>query len=116
MPTISLARAAATLALILPAVACSTQAPAESAATGAGPPAKLGLCASCHNANGIAVLPAHPHIAGQDADYMRLALAKYRSGERNHPPMKAAVSALTDADLEAIVRYYAALPRDGGAP
>lgn len=78
-----------------------------------GLPPKLGLCASCHNVDGIASLPAHPHIAGQDAAYMRLTLAKYASGERNHAPMRAAVSALTQADLDRIVAYYAGLPRAG---
>jgi len=100
--------------VILSSAAC---APASTPSiTADGPPPKLGLCASCHNANGIATLPAHPHLAGQNADYMRLTLAKYVSGERNHPPMRAAVSALTADDLEHIVQYYAALPRDGGSP
>ena len=79
-------------------------------ATSLTPPAKLGLCASCHNEDGMATLPAHPHLAGQDADYLRLALAKYKSGERNHAPMRAAVSALSQADLDRIVDYYSALP------
>jgi len=106
-------RLLSTLALVAPTVACSND-PGSPAEAGGLPP-KLGLCASCHNVNGIATLPAHPHIAGQDAAYMRLTLARYRSGERNHPPMKAAVGALTEADLDRIVDYYAALPRDGGA-
>ncbi len=79
-------------------------------ATSLTPPAKLGLCASCHNEDGMATLPAHPHLAGQDAAYLRLALAKYKSGERDHAPMRAAVSALTQADLDRIVDYYSALP------
>ncbi len=101
----------AVLGALLPALAAANP---ESAA-GLEPPAKLGLCAACHNTNGIATLPAHPHLAGQNADYLRLALAKYRSGERDHAPMRAAASALSQADLDRIVDYYAALPRDGGA-
>ncbi len=106
-------RLISTLALVAPTVACSNDltGPAE----GAGPPPKLGLCASCHNVDGIATLPAHPHIAGQDAAYMRLAIARYRDGSRAHPPMRAAVNALTEADLDRIVDYYAALPRNGRA-
>ncbi|MGQ0798580.1 MAG: c-type cytochrome [Pseudomarimonas sp.] len=82
----------------------------SSTATSLTPPPKLGLCASCHNENGMATLPAHPHLAGQDAEYLRLALAKYKTGERDHAPMRAAVSALSQADLDRIVDYYAALP------
>jgi cytochrome c553 len=108
MPRTTLRRALSLIVLTLPAVACGSQAAGES-----GLPPKLGLCASCHNNDGIATLPAHPHLAGQDAAYMRLALEKYRSGERKHAPMKAAANALTQADLDRIVDYYAALPRDG---
>ncbi len=102
----ALRRVLTALALTLP-TACSAEGDATL-------PPKLGLCASCHNVNGIATLPAHPHLAAQDAAYMRLTLEKYRSGERRHAPMRAAVSALTQADLDRIVDYYAALPRDGG--
>jgi len=79
-------------------------------------PAKLGLCASCHGANGIATLPAHPHLAGQDEAYLRAALRAYRSGARQHAPMQAAIGAISDAELDALARYYASLPRDGATP
>ncbi|MFA5683249.1 MAG: c-type cytochrome [Lysobacteraceae bacterium] len=104
---------AALLGLTLAACAPAQTPPATATTATEGLPPKLGLCASCHNVNGIASLPAHPHIAGQDAAYMRLTLAKYASGERNHAPMRAAVSALTQADLDRIVAYYAGLPRAG---
>jgi len=94
-----------TALLALAALNVSTSVAAAPAA-----PPKLGLCASCHNADGMATLPAHPHLAGQNADYLRLALAKYKSGERDHAPMRAAVSALSQSDLDRIVDYYAALP------
>lgn len=88
-----------------------------SAALAAGdPPPKLGLCASCHGSNGIAVLPAHPHLAGQDEAYLRAALAAYRDGSRQHAPMQAALGALSDAELDALAKYFARLPRDGGEP
>jgi len=86
------------------------------AAASPSPPPKLGLCASCHGANGIAVLPAHPHLAGQDEAYLRAALAAYRNGARQHAPMQAAVGVLSEAELDALARYFASLPRDGGEP
>ena len=78
-------------------------------------PVRLGLCAACHGENGIAALPAHPHLAGQDAEYLRQSLAKYRSGERQSPQMQAILGAVSAAEQEALVLWYASLPRDGGA-
>lgn len=96
--------------------ACSAQSGSASTTPDGGAantelPAKLGLCASCHNVNGLATLPGYPHLAGQSADYMRLSVAKYRSGERPHAAMRASVSALTEDDLDRIIDYYASLPR-----
>ena len=78
-------------------------------------PAKLGLCVGCHGAKGIASLSGYPHLAGQDLEYLRLAVAQYRDGGRVHAAMRASVSALTQDDLDSIVVYYAGLPRDGGS-
>lgn len=76
-------------------------------------PAKLGMCVSCHGVDGIAIAPGNPHLAGQDEAYLRSALARYRSGERVHPPMQAVSGALSDADIEALARWYAQQPRQG---
>jgi cytochrome c553 len=81
-----------------------------------GRPAKAGLCVACHGPFGVSNLPGHPHIAGQDESYLRDALLKYRSGERAHAPMKAVVGGLGEADIAALARYYAQLPRDGLGP
>lgn len=78
-------------------------------------PARLGLCAACHGETGQAVAPGTPHLAGQDAAYLRQALAAYRSGARDVAVMRAAVGALGDADADALVRWYAAQPRCAGA-
>ena len=111
-----LARVAMAGALMLMMAACSAQSGSasttpEASGARADLPAKLGLCASCHNVDGLATLPGYPHLAGQRADYMRLSVAKYRSGERPHAAMRASVSALTEDDLNRIIDYYASLPR-----
>ncbi|MCK7593928.1 c-type cytochrome [Pseudomarimonas salicorniae] len=79
-------------------------------------PAKAGLCVACHGQYGVSGLPGHPHIAGQDETYLRESMLRYRSGERPHAPMKAVVGGLSDADIAALARYYAQLPRDGLGP
>jgi cytochrome c553 len=105
--------------ILLPALAaCSgasstPPAPAPAPGSVARPP-QAGLCVACHGAQGISAIPGTPHIAGQDETYLRESLLKYRSGERAHAPMKAAVGSLTDPVIGDLARYYASLPRDGG--
>ena len=93
--------------------ACAPPLAADAAIANA-PPAKLGLCVGCHGARGIASLSGYPHLAGQDAEYLRAAVNQYRDGSRPHAAMRAAVNAITQEDLDLIVAYYATLPRDGG--
>lgn len=72
------------------------------------PPARLGLCAACHGANGHASMPGVPHLAGQRLDYLREALKQYRDGRRNIPVMRAAIGPVSDAELDALARWYSA--------
>lgn len=102
--------AAPLLGLLL--TACGPAAPAADA-TRIERPAKLGMCASCHGVDGIAIAPGNPHLAGQDETYLRGSLGKYRSGERVHPPMQAVSGALSDADIHELARWYAQQPRQG---
>jgi cytochrome c553 len=71
-------------------------------------PARLGLCASCHGESGKAVMKGMPHLAGQDLDYLKTSLAAYRSGARDVAVMRAAVGALSVAELDALAAWYAA--------
>jgi len=41
------------------------------------------ICASCHGERGIAISPAWPSLAGQDAQYIANALHAYKDGSRN---------------------------------
>jgi len=79
-------------------------------------PARLGLCAACHGENGIANVKGVPHLTGQDRDYLVAALRQYRDGERQAAAMRAAAGALSDRDIDALADWYAAQPRDAGAP
>jgi cytochrome c553 len=89
--------AALSLALALPAAAAT---PAK--------PVRLGLCAACHGETGMARVPGAPNLAGQKLDYLRKALADYRDGRRDVPVMRAAVGPLSEADLDALARWYSA--------
>ncbi|MEW5296806.1 MAG: hypothetical protein WDW36_000058 [Sanguina aurantia] len=74
------------------------------------PPARLGLCAACHGSNGHASQPGVPNLAGQNLDYLRDALKQYRSGRRDVPLMRAAIGPVSDAELDALARWYSAQP------
>ncbi len=90
-------------ALILVA-ATSFQARSQSAT----PPARLGLCAACHGADGHASMPGVPNLAGQRLDYLREALQQYRDGRRDIPVMRAAVGPINPAELDQLARWYSA--------
>lgn len=67
-------------------------------------------CDRCH---GPAAAPANlvvPHIEGQPRAYLARVLRAYRDGHRHQSVMHAMGMPLTDADIEAIADYYAALP------
>ncbi|MBE8190506.1 MAG: c-type cytochrome [Candidatus Thioglobus sp.] len=72
--------------------------------------AKSAACAGCHGANGIAIAPNFPNLAGQKYLYLTKAIAAYRDGVRNDPTMKAMTAALTDADIENLGAYFSNLP------
>lgn len=71
-------------------------------------PARLGLCAACHGANGHASMPGAPNLAGQRLDYLREALKQYRDGRRDVPVMRAAIGPVSAAELDHLARWYSA--------
>ena len=91
----------ASLAVALPALAgAGTATPSR--------PARLGLCAACHGETGQAQIPGAPNLAGQSLDYLRIALKHYRDGSRDVPLMRAAIGPVSDAELDALARWYSA--------
>ena len=97
------------LCFVLLILAAPLRAAAPAAAPMA-PPVRLGLCAACHGNDGIATLPGVPNLAGQRLDYLRQALADYRSGRRNVAPMRAAIGPLTTSELDQLAAWYASRP------
>jgi cytochrome c553 len=72
-------------------------------------PQAASLCTSCHGADGIAVAPAYPSLAGQHQDYLVRAIDEYRKGGRKNPIMKGFAGNLSDADIKVIADYFAQL-------
>jgi cytochrome c553 len=93
--------AACCLAAALPVLARSQPATLQ-------PPRRLGLCAACHGPDGDARQPGVPNLAGQNLDYLRDALKQYRSGRRDVALMRAAIGPVSDAELDALARWYSA--------
>lgn len=71
-------------------------------------PAQLGLCASCHGRNGIAVIPNTPHLAGRDRDELLAAMQAYLDGTRGYAPMRAMLSPLRPDDRARLADWFAA--------
>lgn len=83
---------------------------AATGASAATPPARLGLCAACHGADGHARIPGAPNLAGQNYEYLMTALHAYRSGARDVAVMRAAIGPLSEDELQQLARWYSQLP------
>ncbi len=78
--------------------------------------AKSAVCAACHNANGISVIPMYPNLAGQKEAYLVSSLKAYKSQERkggNAAIMWGITAPLTDSDIENLAAYYSSLDPAG---
>lgn len=72
---------------------------------------KNSMCIGCHGIGGYKTafpeVYSVPKIGGQHASYIVKALQAYKSGERNHPSMKAVAAGLSDQDMADLAAYYA---------
>lgn len=71
---------------------------------------KAAVCAACHGQGGISATGNWPSLAGQHEDYLKNVLGQYKSGKRTDPVMAGQVMNLTDADIDDLAAYFAALP------
>ncbi len=73
---------------------------------------KTAMCAGCHGIDGyktaFPVTYNVPKIGGQHAAYIVKALQAYKSGDRQHPSMRAIAAGLSDQDMADVAAYYAA--------
>jgi cytochrome c553 len=85
---------------------------ASAAGDAAAGKAKAAVCTSCHGANGKAMIPTYPNLAGQNAQYLVLAMKAYKNGERKGGQaaiMAGMAAPLSDADIANLAAYYAAM-------
>ena len=74
--------------------------------------AKAGVCAACHGADGIAVIPGYPNLKGQNEQYIASSIKAYKAGQRTGglaPVMQAQANLLSDDDIANLAAYYASL-------
>ena len=73
---------------------------------------KIQMCVGCHGLPGwrtaFPEVYSVPMIAGQHPQYLVKALQAYKTGERNHPSMRAIAASLTDEDMANLAAYYGA--------
>ncbi|WP_229678924.1 c-type cytochrome [Dyella caseinilytica] len=74
-------------------------------------------CMACHSADGGGQAAAgFPRLAGLPEAYLRKQLEDFANGTRVNATMQPVVSALSDADRDAVALYYGKLPVPAPAP
>jgi cytochrome c553 len=71
-------------------------------------PAGLEACTACHGPGGNSPTPSIPSIAGQPRVFIENQLVLIREGLREVPSMKAVMGTLSDAEIVALAKHYAA--------
>lgn len=71
-------------------------------------PDTLATCAACHGPNGNAPAGELPSIAGQPKVFIENTLVLIREGLREVPAMKPVMTGMTDEEIVALARHYAA--------
>ncbi|MDR2215231.1 MAG: cytochrome c4 [Nevskiaceae bacterium] len=110
--------AAALAVLVFAATAPAAEAVSGDAAAGA---TKAATCIACHgtegksvDANGKAVNPEWPVLAGQNATYLRQQLTSFRAGTRINVVMLPFVQNITDQDIADLAAYFSTQTPAGG--
>lgn len=73
--------------------------------------AKAAVCGACHGADGKAIQPAYPNLAGQHASYIAKQLNEYRDGGRVNVLMSGQAANLSDVDIQDLSAYYSSLTK-----
>jgi len=79
---------------------------------------KKGACVSCHGDNFAKPIdPSYPHLAGQHADYLLVALKSYKTDNnakvgRNNAIMGGIAKQFSNAELKTLAGYISSVPGD----
>jgi cytochrome c553 len=74
---------------------------------------RIAQCKACHGQDGNSRMEKIPSIAGQPEFFILNQLILMREGVRRVEAMSAAVKGLTDAEIEALAKFFANLPAKG---
>lgn len=75
-------------------------------------PAKAPVCASCHGADGKAVIPTYPSLAGQNEQYLISSMKAYKDKQRTGglaAVMQGQAATLSDEEIAELAKYYSAM-------
>lgn len=77
---------------------------------------KSAVCGACHGADGKAIQPTYPNLAGQHASYLTKQLTEFRDGDRVNALMSGQATNLSDQDILDLAAYFSEMtPIDGVA-
>ena len=80
----------------------------------------VGVCGTCHGADGNSLNPMFPRLAGQHAPYLEEQLKAFRSETRGDPNaiayMWGMASSLSDETIAALAQYFAGQKAGPGKP
>ncbi|UUX97182.1 c-type cytochrome [Aquabacterium sp. J223] len=71
-------------------------------------PPRAATCTACHGEDGNAPVPGFPSIAGQPRLFIDNQLLMMREGLRDVPAMKPVLEGMTDDEIAALARHFAA--------
>jgi len=72
------------------------------------PPEQAATCVACHGKSGAGTMDEYPDLTGQHADYIVQALNDYRLGKRKNPLMQPFAQQLSQDDIRALAKFFAA--------
>lgn len=72
----------------------------------ADPAAAPETCSACHGADGMALVPEAPNLAGEVNIYIDTQLKAFRSGKRTHEVMSGIAADMTDDEIRAAADWY----------
>ncbi len=75
---------------------------------------KSATCVACHGADGVALVPEYPNLAGQGEAYLIKQLREFKEGKRENTLMSPMAAPLSDQDMEDIAAFYATFPAKKG--
>ena len=98
--------------MILPALLAAMMSSSVLAGDAVAGKAKAVVCTSCHGANGKAMIPTYPSLAGQNEQYLIQALNAYKKGQRSGGQaaiMMGMSAGLSDTDVANLAAYFSSL-------